>query len=331
MCLPTTPTSTVTTFAKRTKTVSSTSSDGKWKTFHSHAGLMQYVPSGMFFARAKVNGIVKRASIETDVLTTAKDRLRLKINELREPPAELGTFEQAKRLYLADEMKRYWNYRVVALLKSWPGLDKMSLSEITEAESRAWDKRFSERFEAVNFNNTLGAFRNILKRGGLGHDKNPAMSLKRLGARPKQMTLPEPEQFDAIVKTVETAGARQSKDCADLIRFLAPASHPGNSRPQHRQREGATRETARFRDETKPRAPRGQRLLDEKNFIPRFFARYRKTFLRQPDGRQGIRPLPHGRPRDRHQLNFKLGHYQIVSTIRTSCSLNKFCISNSVC
>ena len=47
------------------------------------------------------------------------------------------------------------------------------------------------------------------------------MKLKRLGAKPKQMTLPEPEQFDAIVKTVETAGAGQSKDCADLVRFLA--------------------------------------------------------------------------------------------------------------
>jgi integrase len=62
---------------------------------------------------------------------------------------------------------------------------------------------------------------NILKRGGLGHDKNPAMKLKRLGAKPKELTLPEPEQFEAIVKTIETAGCRQSKDCANLVRFLA--------------------------------------------------------------------------------------------------------------
>ncbi|MEI7808606.1 MAG: site-specific integrase [Verrucomicrobiota bacterium] len=45
------------------------------------------------------------------------------------------------------------------------------------------------------------------------------MNLKRLGA--KQMTLPEPEQFKVIVKTMKTAEARQSKDCADLVRFLA--------------------------------------------------------------------------------------------------------------
>ena len=208
----------------------STSKDGKWKTFHVHAGLMQYIPSGVFFARAKVNGIVKRASLDTDVYTTAKDRLRAKVNELRESPAELGTFAEARLLYLADidndhalspETKRYWHYRVEALLKSWPGLDNLNLDDITEPLCRAWGKRFSEKFEAVNFNNTLGAFRNILKRGGLGHDKNPAMKLKRLGAKPKQLTLPEPEQFDAIVKTVREAGAGQSKDCADLIQFLA--------------------------------------------------------------------------------------------------------------
>ena len=212
------------------KQKTSTSKDGKWRTFHTHAGLMQYVPSGMFFARAKVNGTVKRASLDTDVFTTAKDRLRGKVNELREPPAKLGTYAEARMLYLADnekdhalssETKRYWNYRVCALLKSWPGLDKLELDEITEPKCKAWGKRFSEKFEAVNFNNTLGAFRNILKRGGLGHDKNPAMNLKRLGAKPKEMTLPEPEQFEAIVKTVREAGARQSQDCGDLIQFLA--------------------------------------------------------------------------------------------------------------
>ena len=55
--------------------LTTTSKDGKWKTFHSHAGLMQYVPSGVFYARAKVGRTVKRASLETEVFTVAKDRL----------------------------------------------------------------------------------------------------------------------------------------------------------------------------------------------------------------------------------------------------------------
>ncbi|MGC9943327.1 MAG: site-specific integrase [Verrucomicrobiota bacterium] len=198
---------------------------------------MLYIPSGIYYARTKVSdaykpgrSVVKRASLETDVFTTAKDKLRLKINALHEPPAPLGTFAEARLLYLTDidnnhalspETKRYWHYRVVALLKSWPGLDKLNLDDITEADCRKWGKGFAEQFEAVNFNNTLGALRNSLKRGGLKYDKNPAMGLKRLGAKPKEMTLPETEQFEAIVKTVETAGSRQSKGCAELIHFLA--------------------------------------------------------------------------------------------------------------
>jgi integrase len=212
------------------KLKTSTSKDGKWRTFTTFSGLMQYVPSGVYFARCKANGKLKRASLETDVFTTAKDKLALKLKELKRPPAEAGTFAEARLLYLADnendhalseQTKRYWQFRVQALLKSWPQLDGMKLDKIKPADCKAWGKRFSGQFEAVNFNNTLAAFRNILKRGGLEHDRNPAMGLKRLGAKQKQMTLPEPEQFDAIVKTVRSAGARQSKDCADLVCFLA--------------------------------------------------------------------------------------------------------------
>jgi integrase len=212
------------------KPKTSTSKDGKWKTFHQHAGLMQYVPSGVYFARSKVGKIVKRASLETDVFTTAKDRLDAKIKELHESPAAVGTFAEAHLRYMEDinsnhalspKTKRYWNQRMDTLLKSWPGLDKLNVADISEQMCRQWGKKFAEAFEPITFNNTLSLFRNILKHAGVKHDKNPAMNLKRLGVKPKQLTLPEPEQFDAIVKTVREAGARQSKDCADLIQFLA--------------------------------------------------------------------------------------------------------------
>ena len=217
----------------------STSNDGKWRTFHKHAGLMQYVPSGVFFARVKVAGIVKRASLETDVFTVAQDRLRAKKKELQKPPepdAPAVTFKDARLLYLADiendhtlalETKRYWNYRVGALLKSWPGLDGTKLNKITERDCRDWVKRFNEKFGVSNFNNTLAALRNILIRGGLGRDKNPAFGTKhgskkwRLGAKPKELTLPEPKQFEKLVEIIATSGAGQARHCADLVEFLA--------------------------------------------------------------------------------------------------------------
>jgi integrase len=216
--------------AKAVRKLTRTSKDGKWKTFHSHAGLMQYLPSGMFYARAKVNGVVKRASLETDVFTTAKDNLPGKLKELRKPAPQVGTFADARALYeadldaahdLAEESKRYRKARIAALLKSWPGLDNKSLKDISLTACREWAKRFASNWDEQNFNNTLGTLRAILERGGLSHDENPALKVKRLGVKPTVLQLPEPEQFEKLVETVENAGSGHSKHCADLVRFLA--------------------------------------------------------------------------------------------------------------
>jgi integrase len=196
---------------------------------------MQYLKTGMFFVRYRVKDrrVVKRASLKTDVFTVAKDRLPIKRKELQKPPFTeplAVTFKDARLLYLADiendhalapETKRYWQYRVAALLKSWPSLENMKLNEITVSQCKEWGKRFSEKFEAVNFNNTLSALRNILTYGGLGRDKNPAFALERLGAKPKELTLPEPKQFKRLVETIATSGAGQARHCADLVEFLA--------------------------------------------------------------------------------------------------------------
>jgi integrase len=212
-----------------------TSPDGKWKSFATVPGLMQYIPSGQYFARQKVNGIVKRASLDTDVFSTAKDRLARKRKELKTPPpppADLGTFAASRLGYLADvaanhslaePTKLYWNNRVAALIKSWPELDGMKLSAITLEQCRTWGAAFAEKFDTCNFNNTLSALRSILERGGLGTDKktNPAYALKRLGNKPKELELPEPGQFKNLVLSIAGAGGRESKNCADLVEFLA--------------------------------------------------------------------------------------------------------------
>lgn len=212
------------------------SGNGKWETFRQHAGLMRYVPSGVFYARFKVAGSIRRASLETTVKTTAIDRLALKRSEFKKPVATVGTFAEARLLYLddiennhtlSDRTKGYWRGCVRALVKSWPELPSLNLHKITERDCRDWLKRFAESHHATGVNNTLAALRNILTRGGLGRDENPAYGTHhggkrwRLGVPAKELTLPEPAQFEAIVRAIETAGARQSQDCADLVRFLA--------------------------------------------------------------------------------------------------------------
>ncbi|MGH7989719.1 MAG: tyrosine-type recombinase/integrase [Limisphaerales bacterium] len=184
----------------------------------------------MYFARANVDGVVKRLSLETDVFTTAKGRLPGKIKQQHTPPQEIGTFADARTLYeadinadhtLAERNKEYRLGRVAALLKTWPKLGAMKLEKISVSACKERAKRFSDQFDETNFNNTFGALRAIVERGGIGHDANPAFKIKRLGVKPKALQLPEPEQFDRLLETIENGGGRFSKDCADLVRFLA--------------------------------------------------------------------------------------------------------------
>lgn len=206
------------------------SKDGKWKTFHAHAGLMQYVPSGIYFARCKVNGAVKRASLETDVFTTAKDKLPGKLKELRRPKAEPVTFAAGRVQFEAEtrnkhelsELSRVYRLRCVdRILISWPGLDNKRVDTIKKADCEAWSKRYADKYAPQFFNNSLHVLREILALAGLKRDDNPAYKIKRRGIPRKQLDLPNADQFNQILTEIETAGAIDEKDRADFCRFLA--------------------------------------------------------------------------------------------------------------
>jgi hypothetical protein len=53
---------------------------------------------------------------------------------------------------------------------------------------------------------------------------NPAAALSRIKVRQKQLDLPSRDEFLKFVEEIRTAGARQSKDCANLVRFLPTAA-----------------------------------------------------------------------------------------------------------
>ena len=204
--------------------------DGKWQGFTKVPNLLQYVRTGTYFARIKVKGKTIRLSLKTSAFTTAKLRLADKLKELRIPKAPLGTFAEARERYqtelendhtLGPGTRYYRQNCLKALARTWPELDALPLRKITIPACRQWAKRFAAKHDEQYFNNTLGTLRSILTGGGLGRDDNPAFLVKRLGVKPKQLQLPEPEQFDKILDLIEDAGARQSKRCADLVRFLA--------------------------------------------------------------------------------------------------------------
>jgi integrase len=206
------------------------SADGKWRSFPKVPNLLQYVIAGTYYARCKVNGKPVRASLDTDVFSVAKQRLPDKIKVLRKPKVEVGAFadgrlqfeQQTRCDHTLAELSKVYRLRCVErLLRSWPGLDGRKADSVTEDECRQWAQRHAEKYSPQFFNNTLNVFRQILALAGLGRDANPVFKIKRLGVRSKPLELPTTEQFERLLKEIETSGAGQAKDCADLVSFLS--------------------------------------------------------------------------------------------------------------
>ncbi len=206
------------------------SPDGKWRSFPKVPNLLQYVSTGKYFARLKVEGKLIRRSIEATTFEEAKLALADFRKEHSEPEAGAGTVGAALKKYLrevntahdlAPKTKNYYRTCVKALLVSWPRLRFTAVRKITEEDCKDWAARFSAEKDDQYFNNTLSVLRDVLEKGGLPQDKNPAYKVKRLGIKPTQLQLPEPDQFQKIVELVETSGAGQQQHCADLVRFLA--------------------------------------------------------------------------------------------------------------
>jgi integrase len=95
------------------------------------------------------------------------------------------------------------------------------LNSISESNCKEWAAKFSQQVDERYFNNTLGTLRGILKRAGLVGIDDPTKDVKRLGVGPKELHLPEPDQFKAMLETIQTSGAGQAKHCADFVRFFA--------------------------------------------------------------------------------------------------------------
>lgn len=208
------------------------SPDGKWRSFPKVNNLVQYVSTGTYYGRVKIDGKVFRESLGTDVFTTAKLLLGDFIKKKRKRAAHpvTGTFAAARKAYeaelaadhtLKESGKLYRRKCILALTRSWPELDALPPAKLTLTDCREWAARFATDYSASVFNNTLGTLRMILERAGLGHDDNPARKVKRLGVKPKELKLPEPSQFEALLETVENGRGRFSRDCADFVRFLA--------------------------------------------------------------------------------------------------------------
>jgi integrase len=203
------------------------------------ANLVRNAASGIYYARVRVRGKLIWKTLKTDRMSVAKLRLGdfLKEENHRAEATSATiqgkmTFGDAVVIYrqqllhsqhLKPSAKLYREKCIAALLKSWPDLEAMDVRKISATECREWASRFAGAYSPSVFNNTVGTLRHIIKiaiQSGARYG-NPADEIKKVKVRQKVLTLPEHNQFLALVTKVRTAGGRFSKDCGDLVEFLA--------------------------------------------------------------------------------------------------------------
>lgn len=210
------------------------SPDGKWRSFSRVPNLLQYVSTGLFFARLKVNGKLIRRSLKANTFEEAKLALHdfvTRETKQRHVAGAPVTFAEARGLYettvendatMSEQSKLYRRNCIKRLLKSWPELDAAKLRAINRRQAEEWASKLAGEIDAQYFNNILGTLKAILKRGGIGDgDYSPLCDIKRMGIKQAPPQLPEPEQFLKLLETMETSGAGRQQECADFARFLA--------------------------------------------------------------------------------------------------------------
>jgi integrase len=191
--------------------------------------LVQHVSTGTFYARIKYKGKTIRASLNTKVLTVARERLPDKIKQLNGSKAISGTFGQYLEQFksktnndasLSSEGKKYRLRCADRLEKSWPELLNIQVNKITEDSVENWWNVFSEEYNPQFVNHTLVYFRYILRKLAK-FTFDPTADIKPVGVKPKKLVLPSTEQFRAIIESVRANGSPEARDSADMIEFLA--------------------------------------------------------------------------------------------------------------
>ena len=106
----------------------------------------------------------------------------------------------------------YWLQRLAALIKSWPGLSETEIRKITQADCKKWASTYSKTASPTNYNNTLALLRHVLSiavEAGVIYS-NPAAILKRAAIRGKEIALPSPDNFNALIAEMRAGHGRDS-------------------------------------------------------------------------------------------------------------------------
>lgn len=201
--------------------------------------LIRYRPSGTYFARFKVGGKLIRQTLDTAVFSVARQRLPDKMRDYRSHDESVKAFVNGKmtvgdavEVYLGKvtasvslkpRSKDYRAMMIDFIARSWPALLETDVRKVSERDCENWLVRYQQQYAPTVVNNSIGTLRAVFDEAiGTGaRFNNPAAGLSRVKVRQKRLELPSREEFLRFVEEIRSAGARQSKDCANLVRFLA--------------------------------------------------------------------------------------------------------------
>jgi integrase len=195
--------------------------------------------SGRYYARAFAGGKEVWQSLKTSHYSVARARLAefLKEHRGRASNGDGGvsakmTFGEAAAIHLRNlndnlrikpSTRDYWRRRLLALIKSWPGLNETEVRKITQVACKEWASAYGKKASPTNYNNTIALLRHILAiaiEAGVLYS-NPAAALKRVGIRAKEIALPSTDKFNALLIEMRNGHSRYSPHCADFAAGLA--------------------------------------------------------------------------------------------------------------
>ncbi len=216
----------------------STSNESEWETT-AVQNLTRFRASGTYFARFRVGKKLIWKSLKTTVFSVAKQRLADMIREHRAKVESVTAFANGKmnvgdatevylrkvqaNVSLKPRSKDYREMMIAFIRRSWPALMETDVRKVTERDCEGWLMRYQQQYAPTVVNNSIGTLRAVFDEAiSTGaRFNNPAAELARVKVRAKRLELPSREEFLRFVEEIRTAGARQSKDCANLVKFLA--------------------------------------------------------------------------------------------------------------
>jgi integrase len=195
--------------------------------------------SGRYYARAFAGGKEVWQSLKTSHYSVAQARLAefLKEHRGRASNGNGGvsakmTFGEAAAVHLRNlddnlrikpSTRDYWRRRLLALIKSWPGLNETEVRKITQVACKEWASTYGKKASPTNYNNTIALLRHVLaiaiEAGVLYSD--PTAALKRFAIRAKEIALPSIDKFNALLAEMRNGHSRYSPHCADFAAGLA--------------------------------------------------------------------------------------------------------------